>query len=301
LLAASPRNLEKVEVLFVPDAQARYAGKPESQLAEDLADPDLAELALATLKQRGPVDPKYLLGADFQILVQYWESADERTRKNFLNALPKNKQTAERVLDVVERKLSLAPLAELAPFLEHLEGRQLGDMHLAMVIAAGEENKCSPGAFSPLDRFLIRYEAARPNHKSADEDLEKMLPCFDPASQGRLAVGFLSAVHNSTHAGRELDMFLLAMAAELAERAERAPLLAAASRVDPLCSRTTSVRERIMRHLLTIATKAKAKELAEPLLAHGIPVEKEVVAAYRAFAGPAVKLAPAPFTIELVP
>jgi hypothetical protein len=127
LLAATPRNLEKVEVLF--HGAESYAKKEEAKLADDLADPDLADLALAALKQRGAIKPSYLLGADFHLLVEYWESADERTRKEFLHALPKNKPTAERVLDMVERKLSLAPLAELAPFLDHLEGRQLGDMY----------------------------------------------------------------------------------------------------------------------------------------------------------------------------
>jgi hypothetical protein len=99
----------------------------------------------------------------------------------------------------------------------------------------------------------------------------------------------LDSVHVSTHARKEIDLFLLSASAELARRSPSPSLLHPLAKVDPLCTRTWGTQKTIMGAVLSIGAsiaKAHPKEAARvhavvgPFLDHKIPAEKEDVDAY---------------------
>src|SRR4051794_22032040 len=80
LLPASPEVLRTLRILF--DGSG-YSAEPEARLVEDLANPDLAELARAVLKVRGRLTVAALAGADPRFLAEHFRGLSPAERVKF--------------------------------------------------------------------------------------------------------------------------------------------------------------------------------------------------------------------------
>lgn len=320
LLPASEENLRTLELLYDADPAGRIRRDSDDRLRRDLGNPDLAELAQAELARRGKLSAVALLGGDAERLHAYYRKLSPSGKSAFVQELLPHtktdralrKQAAHVILSELQREI-LAPAAQLTGQLDWSdadERRELDSVRIALLSLQGREGQKGALDLSPFGDFLAESTLRRPDYRSSDDELQKLLQRCDRSTQARLAVRFLAAVHTSSQArGDDPDGFVLRTAVDLARLAPSAALWEPLQKLDPSRPRVTSTKEFLLGAMLEIGValakhdpsyKAKVRDLLEPHM-NALSVEDDKKRAYRAVIGELPRSAPRAAILALRP
>ncbi len=321
LLAAEETPLRTLAILWGPDAKAALAKETPERLAEDLKNPDLAELARVELGKRGKLSASLLLRGDERYVSDHYRKLSPDRRAAFLReVLPATKRdrdlrlrAAKVALDELEPQ-TLAPVALLVAQLDWKdadEAEELEQLRVPLLTVADPETRRGRRVdLSAFEDYLVQSTLRRPDHRSNDEDLEKLAALCDKPTRARLAVKFLAAVYGTSRAkDDDPDDFLLGTAAELARAAPSVALWEPLTKLDPNRPRVTSTKSQILDAMADIGAslakhdprfKAKVRDLLEPHLVSGeLTISDETKQRYDKIIGVLKRGAPQAATVEL--
>lgn len=321
LLLAEATPLRTLAILWGPDAKAALAKEATERLAEDLKNPDLAELARVELGKRGKLTAVLLLRGDERYLYDHYRKLSPEKRAAFVReVLPATKRDRELRLaaaKVVFDELApqtIPPVAQLAAQMDwnnEEEAQELGQLQVPLLTVADPETKRGRRVdLSPFEAYLIESVLRRPDHRSSDDDFDKLAPLCDKPTRARMAVKLLSSVYTSKHAKPdEPDDFVLGTAAELAQKAPSTALWEPLSKLDPNVPKVNSTKSQLLDAMADIGAslvkhdakfKAKVRDLIEPFLVNAdLTIQDETKARYDKIIGALKRGAPQAATIEL--
>lgn len=322
ILPFDEARLRTLTILYSADPGGVMRSASQSALEDDLKNEDLAELARAELKSRGTLSPVLLLkGDESELYALYRNLAPVEKAKFLREAMPTLVREAplrRRAAKIALNELTpevIAPTAELVNLLDWKspdDRRALDDARIALLGVANPEQKRNTNLdLSPYGDYLFESTVRRPDYRSNDDDLDKLLAYCDTPTKAKLAARLLGAVYTSDRVrGDDFDAFVLATAVELAKVAPSTALWEPLQKLQPQKPRVTSQKETVLGAMVEIGSalakhdpqyKTKVRELIEPLLTTDMSLPDDVMKAYREYVGTVPRGKPTATTLELGP
>lgn len=323
ILPFDEARLRTLTILYGADPAAVMRNQTQSALEEDLKNEDLAELARTELKSRGKLSPVLLLKGDENELYELYRNLAPLEKAKFLReampTLTRDVSLRRRAARVALAELTpevIAPTAQLVNLLDWNapeDRRALEDARIALLGVANPEQKRNTNLdLSSYGDFLYESTVRRPDYRSNDDDLDKLLAYCDAPTKAKLAARLLGAVYTSAGKSRgdDFDGFVLATAVELAKVAPSPALWAPLQKLQPHKPRVTSQKQVVLEAMVEIGSalakhdaqfKTQVRELIEPLLTTELTLPDDVMKAYRDHVGEVPRGKPVAVTLELGP